>query len=261
MSNFNYWWIVAPAMMVGALILGWFITGMKGCKLHIRKAVDAIALIYFALATIVFAAMLLLESYLGFVQVGLKFIAPGESEAGADIAAIGGIILSAVAYFVLLLVCGCIGDALKQKYLRGVVAYNRRAYCRSVSREDAVAACPYSCDQKCPCGIDRRIRLNLSKEAVMGLVDGLAPLFERQNAAGQAAQCSVTLPVIDNAVSLSDSELRKLRIQAYELSQDLPEEASLSISRSFAERTRDKLRAAYRRSRASFRVVLGKRTA
>ena len=122
-------------------------------------------------------------------------------------------------------------------------------------------ACPYSQDEVCPCGIDRRTRFELSKTAFEGLMDGFKPLFERQIAAGKTAECAVTLPIVDGKVSLSEDELRRLRIQAYELSKELPEVAETGIQRSNTELRRDQVRKFYRCTRANVRSAFGRRTA
>lgn len=263
MSNFNYWWVLAPMMMVGAFALGWFATGIKGCKPHRRPVVKRLCLPYAVVSAMSFGYLLLAESWLGFVQVGLGMIVPelGESEFWAGVAAVVGIIISVIVFFCIQICCSGFGDWLKGKYLSYTDGRKRRAFCRSVSPDYAAKVCPCGRDEKCPCGINRRVRLNASSADIIYLVEGLTPLFEQQIAMGHTAECLIKLPVVNGEVVLSRAEAFDLLAQAYELGEALPRVVELDIQRPFLKLVQDQLQTAYRLVRTNLRVALGKRTA
>lgn len=226
--NINFWESLAPIMLAGAFLLGWLVTGLKGCKLQLRPIAIVIVMVYGVAATCVFSFLLFAESYLGFVQLWLDhFLSPGDSEAWADFLAIGGIITCGLVYAGLLTIAALTGDSLKRHYLEQVGTPRRRAYCRTVSCDDARASCPYlrngECppDDTCPCGVELGQRIFLTKYGVEHLMAGLAPLFQKQAMAGCLQQCTIVVPVVDNDVILTADRISTLYTQALQLEENL----------------------------------------
>lgn len=263
MSNFNCWWIVAPLLLAGAFVSGWLSTGMKACKPRARHWAEFLQFACIIVSPCVFGYLLFRESYLGFLQIALSCLTPADSEFYAHLIAICGILFACAVFFCLLILVGASGYDLKQKYLDATDGRRRRIYCRSVSREEAAAACPYGCSEKCPCGIDRRTRLNLTTRDYKALMDSLSAFFARQTDAGLSATCVVSLPVVDGQISLTKDELYNLCLQARDLGYNSPirDQAQIGIQRSFADRVRDRARTAYRRVRANVHSVFGRRAA
>lgn len=118
MTTFNWWTVVGPMMWLAATAMGYFSVKRDRCAVYVRD-ISAVSLIAAVASSAVFTVMVMLESYIGIVDFALRhFVAPGESEALADVVAIAILVGVFIVYAVIFEVLCILSADLHDAYLR-----------------------------------------------------------------------------------------------------------------------------------------------
>lgn len=159
MTTFNWWTIVGPALLVLSILMGYFSVRREDCAVYVCD-ISAGTVLMSLSASLLFVIMVMTESYLGIVDFVLRhFIAAGESEAWADVAAAGILLGTFIAYAVVFGLLCCLSADLHERYLRKRAKavkhdhYNARQ--DPVKLAELREKCSRASCGHCPVGLDK----------------------------------------------------------------------------------------------------------